>query len=62
MDAYPPPPKPNTAEGETMPEERKMKSWSKPVIRRIGQTIYTATGANMMPGKPEQQNYVPISS
>ena len=45
-----------------MPEERKMKSWSKPVIRRIGQTIYTATGANMMPGKPEQQNYVPITS
>ena len=63
MDAYPPPPpKPNTAEGETMPEERKMKSWSKPVIRRIGQTIYTATGANMLPGKPELQNYMPVSS
>ena len=66
MDAYPPPPppppKPNTAEGETMPEERKMKSWSKPVIRRIGETIYVATGPNMKPGQLENQQYVPVSS
>ena len=62
MRTPPPPPKPNTAEGETMPEERKMKSWSKPVIRRIGETIYTATGPNMMPGIGEQQNYMPIPS
>ena len=62
MDTYPSPPKPNTAEDETMPEERKMKSWSKPVIRRIGETIYVATGPNMTPGIGEQQQYVPVPS
>ena len=45
-----------------MPEERKMKSWSKPVIRRIGETIYVATGPNMMPGEGETQQYMPVSS
>ena len=58
----PPPPKTDATEDETGTEGRKMKSWSKPVIRRIGQTIYTATGANMQPGKPEQQNYLPVTS
>ena len=62
MDTYPSPPKPNTAEDETMPEERKMKSWSKPVIRRIGETIYVATGPQMMPGEGETQQYTPVSS
>ena len=45
-----------------MPEERKMKSWSKPVIRRIGETIYTATGPTMKPGQAENQQYVPVGS
>ena len=45
-----------------MPEERKMKPWSKPVIRRIGETIYTATGPSMKPGYSENQQYVPVSS
>ena len=62
MRTPPPPPKPNTAEGETMPEERKMKSWSKPVIRRIGETIYVATGPTMTPGIGETQQYTQVLS
>ena len=36
--------KTNVAEGETVTEGRKLKSWSRPAIRPVGQTIYTATG------------------
>ena len=58
----PPPPQTDAAEGETGTEERKMKPWSKPVIRHIGQTIYTATGPMMAPGKGENYTYSPQPS
>ena len=63
MDTYDPrPPKPNAAECETMTEERKTKPWSKPVIRHIGQTIYTATGPTSKPGEVENNMYQAPSS
>ena len=63
MDAYPPPPpKTNAAEGEAVAEERKMKSWSKPVIRHLGQTVYTATGPTALAGKGENNMYMPPTS
>ena len=62
MDAYPPPPQTDAAEGETGTEGRKMKPWSKPVIRHIGQTIYTATGANEKTGEGENYSYMTPTS
>ena len=58
----PPPPQTDAAEGETGTEGRKMKPWSKPVIRHIGQTIYTGTGANTKTGASENYSYMtPVS-
>ena len=63
MRTPPPPPQTDAAEGETGTEGRKMKPWSKPVIRHIGQTIYTATGANMKVDHTEEQfNYTAPTS
>ena len=59
--ATPHPPKTNAAESETVTEERKMKPWSKPVIRHIGQTVYTRTGSNPRSGG-EHYNYQPATS
>ena len=39
---------------KTGTEGRKMKPWSKPVIRHIGQTIYTATGSETKAGEGEK--------
>ena len=38
--------KADVAESEAMSKERKMKTWNKPIIRHIGQTVYTRTGTN----------------
>ena len=65
MDDYPvpPPPKTNAAEDETMTGERKRTAWSKPIIRHIGQTVYTGTGTKMSPAYPsELVNYQPPTS
>ena len=58
----PPPPKMDATEGETGTEGRKMKPWSKPVIRRIGQTIYTGTGSTVKAGHMEQFTYMGTGS
>ena len=50
------------ATGTTAPPTPAKKLWRKPVIRRIGQTIYTQTGSNILPGQGENTAYMPVSS
>ena len=53
-----PPPETSAARNEAVTEERKMKPWGKPVIRHIGQTVYTGTGTKNKPNLAEFYSYV----
>ena len=48
--------------GTAPPTLRQRMSWRKPVIRPIGQTIYTQTGNTMDPIGEQQQYMPPIIS
>ena len=51
------PPKTNSAESETVTEDRRMKPWNKPTIRHIGHTVYTGTGSKTMGDHPGEFFY-----